>query len=123
APVVLAAAGSGDARARADTLTSARLLSARLGAPVTAAFLGGEGPDPATALASWPGQDVSVAPHLLAPGFFARRLDGLDVRVAAPLGAERSVVELVWGRYEAGVRGAWAGARDGAGVGVFRPGT
>ncbi|MFB8416677.1 sirohydrochlorin chelatase [Streptomyces albidoflavus] len=108
-PVVLAAAGSADPRARADIHHSARLLAAHLNAPVTPAFLGGPGPDPATALATWRirgHHDVAVASHLLAPGFFMNRLRETEPhRLSEPLGPHEAVAELVWERYDAGCGG------------------
>ncbi|MGV9658689.1 sirohydrochlorin chelatase [Streptomyces koyangensis] len=108
-PVVLAAAGSADPRARADTHHAARLLAARLNAPVTPAFLGGPGPDPAEAVAAWHSRghpDVAVAAHLLAPGFFLNRLRGTGARwVSEALGPREPVAELVWERYDVGRAG------------------
>ncbi|MGA5577764.1 sirohydrochlorin chelatase [Streptomyces koyangensis] len=108
-PVVLAAAGSADPRARTDTHHSARLLAARLNAPVTPAFLGGPGPDPAEAVAAWHSRghpDVAAAAHLLAPGFFLNRLRGTGARwVSGALGLREQVAELVWERYDAGRAG------------------
>lgn len=117
-PVVLAAAGSTDPRARADTFHSAHLLADRLGAPVTAAFLGGTGPGPAAALAAWRARghtDVAVAPHLLAPGFFMDRLRGTGARwVGGALGPHEAVAELVWERYDAGCGGGERSGRRAA---------
>lgn len=117
-PVVLAAAGSTDPRARADTLDSAHLLASHLNAPVMPAFLGGPGPDPATALATWRTQghhDVAVASHLLAPGFFMDRLRGTGARwVGGALGPHEAVAELVWERYDAGCGGGERSGRRAA---------
>ncbi|MEU7263126.1 CbiX/SirB N-terminal domain-containing protein [Streptomyces albidoflavus] len=108
-PVVLAAAGSTDPRARADTHHSAHLLATHLNAPVTPAFLGGTGPDPADAVTTWHSHghtDVAVAAHLLAPGFFLDRLQGTGARwVGGALGRREPVAELVWERYDAGCGG------------------
>ncbi|WP_274384034.1 MULTISPECIES: sirohydrochlorin chelatase [unclassified Streptomyces] len=108
-PVVLAAAGSTDPRARADTHRSAHLLATHLNAPVTPAFLGGTGPDPADAVTTWHSHghtDVAVAAHLLAPGFFLDRLRGTGARwVGGALGRREPVAELVWERYDAGCGG------------------
>lgn len=108
-PVVLAAAGSTDPRARADTHHSAHLLATHLNAPVTPAFLGGTGPDPADAVTTWHSHghtDVAVAAHLLAPGFFLDRLRGTGARwVGGALGRREPVAELVWERYDAGCGG------------------
>ncbi|MFC7466688.1 hypothetical protein ACFQVA_02085 [Actinomadura keratinilytica] len=54
-----------------------------MNAPVTPAFLGGTGPDPADAVTTWHSHghtDVAVAAHLLAPGFFLDRLRGTGAR-------------------------------------------
>ncbi|MFJ8728734.1 sirohydrochlorin chelatase [Streptomyces bauhiniae] len=103
-PVVLAATGSSDPRARADTAESARLLSAHLNAPVTTAFASGEGPTPAEAISAWHTAghpDVSLATHLLAPGHFAHTLTQTTARwTSAPLGTHPSVAELVLRRYD-----------------------
>ncbi|MGW1458222.1 sirohydrochlorin chelatase [Streptomyces albidoflavus] len=108
-PVVLAAAGSTDPRARADTHHSAHLLATHLNAPVTPAFLGGTGPDPADAVTTWHSHghtDVAVAAHLLAPGFSLDRLRGTGARwVGGALGRREPVAELVWERYDAGCGG------------------
>ncbi|MFF7965664.1 sirohydrochlorin chelatase [Streptomyces sp. NPDC007903] len=104
-PVVLAATGSSDPRARADTAESARLLSARLNAPVTIAFASGQGPTPAEAISAWHTAghpDVALATHLLAPGHFARTLTRTAARwTSAPLGTHPSVAELILRRYDA----------------------
>lgn len=103
-PVVLAATGSSDPRARADTTESARLLSRHLNAPVSVAYASGEGPTPAEAISAWhtsghPG--VALATHLLAPGHFAHTLTRTDARwTSAPLGTHPSVAELVLRRYD-----------------------
>ncbi|MFG3097917.1 sirohydrochlorin chelatase [Streptomyces sp. NPDC048202] len=103
-PVVLAATGSSDPRARADTAESARLLSAHLNAPVTVSFASGEGPTPAEAIAAWHRSghpDVSLATHLLAPGHFAHTLTQTPARwTSSPLGPHPSVAELVLRRYD-----------------------
>ncbi|MGW2466803.1 sirohydrochlorin chelatase [Streptomyces bauhiniae] len=103
-PVVLAATGSSDPRARADTTESARLLSRHLNAPVSVAYASGEGPTPAEAISAWHNSghpDVSLATHLLAPGHFAHTLTQTDARwTSAPLGTHPSVAELVLRRYD-----------------------
>ncbi|NVK77598.1 sirohydrochlorin chelatase [Streptomyces morookaense] len=109
--VVLAAAGSTDPAANAAARATARLLSARLGRPVMAAFLHGgatAAPSPAAAVASLRKAghaDVAVARYLLAPGWFARRAeDAGGCATSAPLGAHEAVAQLVWERYDAQVR-------------------
>ncbi|MGW5047373.1 sirohydrochlorin chelatase [Streptomyces griseoluteus] len=103
-PVVLAATGSSDPRARADTTESARLLSLRLNAPVSVAYASGEGPTPTEAISAWHRTghpDVSLAAHLLAPGHFAHTLTRTPARwTSSPLGTHPSVAELVLRRYD-----------------------
>jgi sirohydrochlorin ferrochelatase len=97
--VVLAAAGSSDARAVTDCAATAEALAARLGAPVTAAYLSAAVPCVADAVAAQrlsspevnaaqdaPGPRVVVATYLLAPGYFAdvAASSGADV-VTPPL--------------------------------------
>ena len=112
--VVLAAAGSSDARAVADCVTTARALEARLGNPVTAAFISAAEPRVpaavASARASAPsGTRVVVATYLLAPGYFAdlARASGGDL-TSAPLLVDDGeapppeLVEIVLERWRAG---------------------
>jgi sirohydrochlorin ferrochelatase len=88
--VVLAAAGSSDARAVDDCLGMARMLAERLNAPVNAGFLSAAQPSLSDAVAAVreanPAARVVIACYLLAPGYFAdlTREAGADV-VAAPL--------------------------------------
>lgn len=73
--VVLAAAGSSDARAVADCVDTAGRLGALLGRPVSVGFISAALPrladEIATARAAHPGRRVVVASYLLAPGYFA----------------------------------------------------
>ncbi|MEV4218329.1 CbiX/SirB N-terminal domain-containing protein [Nonomuraea sp. NPDC049725] len=103
--VVLGAAGSSDPAGLADVRAAARLLSARLARPVTAAFVSSGSPSLGEALARARSPRVAVASYLLAPGFFHARLrdSGADV-VSAPLGPAPGVADLVWLRYDAAVR-------------------
>jgi sirohydrochlorin ferrochelatase len=97
--VVLAAAGSSDARAVVDCATTSDALAELLGAPVTAAYLSAATPRLADAVAAQrdsayavgspegsPPSRVVVATYLLAPGFFAdlAAASGADV-VTPPL--------------------------------------
>ena len=97
--VVLAAAGSSDARAVVDCAATADALAALLGMPVTAAYLSAAEPhladavaahrDSAYAVSSAEGSAhprVVVATYLLAPGYFAdlAASSGADL-VTAPL--------------------------------------
>ncbi|MGB3698993.1 MAG: CbiX/SirB N-terminal domain-containing protein [Gordonia sp. (in: high G+C Gram-positive bacteria)] len=106
--VVLAAAGSADPRAQRDVETVARLLSARLAAPVHIAFAStpADSPHPSVTDAvaearRRTGGPVAVASYLLADGLFQRRLDdsGADV-VARPLGLAGPVIELACHRID-----------------------
>ncbi|MGX7825108.1 sirohydrochlorin chelatase [Actinokineospora sp. 24-640] len=97
--VVLAAAGSSDPRALADTRRAAILLGARTGGPVRVGHAATAAPGIAEVVAEARGR-VAVASWLLAPGLFHQAaLDsGADV-VAAPLGAHPRVADLVVRRY------------------------
>ena len=110
--VVLAPAGSSDARAQADSAAVAERLAARWGGPVTLGYAGGPAPSVADAVraarAASGGGTVAVASYLLAPGFFQRRLEdaGADV-VTGPLAPDERVVDVVVDRYRAAVDLAW----------------
>jgi sirohydrochlorin ferrochelatase len=104
--VVLAAAGSSDARAMADVEQVAAALGRHRGRPVTAGYLSAASPTVAQAVAAAraerpAGTTVSIATYLLAPGFFARRLAtlGADL-VAAPLAPDDVLAELALRRYD-----------------------
>ncbi|MEW1956140.1 CbiX/SirB N-terminal domain-containing protein [Kineococcus sp. NPDC059986] len=105
--VVLAAAGSSDARAQADVETTVALLADRLGRPVTSGFLSAQEPTVADAVAAAraarPGP-VAVVSYLLAPGVFSARLAsvGADL-VTEPLGVHPGLVDLLLARYDAAV--------------------
>ncbi|MCF3960177.1 sirohydrochlorin chelatase [Streptomyces fuscigenes] len=103
-PVVLAAAGSSDARANGETRVIATHLSSRLGAPVVPAFLSAARPTPAEAAAGLRAaghDDVMVAPYLLGPGFFAREAEAAAAgRASGPLGAHAALARLVALRYD-----------------------
>jgi sirohydrochlorin ferrochelatase len=95
-PLVLAAAGSADARARADARRAAADLSQVLAVPVTTAFIAGGEPR----LSDVPA--AAIATYLIAPGRFADLAAGSGVPlVAAPLGADRLLAEIVLDRYDA----------------------
>nr|ACH85561.1 putative chalcone synthase [Actinomyces sp. Lu 9419] len=94
--IVFSAAGSSDARALADVRVAARLLGRRCGQWLTPSFVTTAAP--ATAEVCGPGD--FIAPYLLAPGLFHRRLAELPVAGAAePIGDHPAVVELVARRY------------------------
>jgi sirohydrochlorin ferrochelatase len=72
--IVLAAAGSSDARAVDDCRATADALGERLGRSVTAAFISAAEPELRAAVAQakeTAGRRVVVATYLLAPGYFA----------------------------------------------------
>ncbi|MDU0291005.1 sirohydrochlorin chelatase [Saccharothrix longispora] len=96
--VVLAAAGSSDARALADVRAVADALARRVG-PVAVGYAATASPRVPEVVARAPGR-VAVASWLLAPGLFHRAVaaSGADV-VAAPIGAHPRVVEAVLLRY------------------------
>ena len=118
--VVLAPAGSSDARAQADSADMAARLEQRWGTPVRLGFAAGPTPTVAEAVAAArvaaAGAPVSVASYLLAPGFFQRTLEesGADV-VTEPIAPHPLVVELVLARYRAAlpVRGGGSAPADG----------
>ena len=102
-PVVLAAAGSSDPAAGQDVEEQARLLAARRGGPVVAAYATARTPrvDEAVAdLLRRHAGPVAVAPYLLAPGSFATRIGRAAATwVAAPLGPHPALADLVLQRY------------------------
>jgi sirohydrochlorin ferrochelatase len=95
-PLVLAAAGSSDDRAIADVQQTARDLGDELGMEVPAAFVGGAEPRLGDMTAA------AVATYLLAPGRFVDTVaeSGAAI-VAAPLGADPLIAEVILDRYEA----------------------
>jgi len=105
--VVLAASGSRDPDAAADTEAQARLLAARLGVPVLPGYVAAGGPSVAEAVARLTAEGhrrVAVAGYFTAPGDFARLGAAAgDWLTAAPLGAHRAMVRLVLARYTASV--------------------
>jgi sirohydrochlorin ferrochelatase len=111
-PVVLAAAGSSDPRALADTRRQAAMLAAHRHAPVVAAFAAAARPtvdEAVSFLADVTGQPVAVAAYLLAPGLFHDRLWlSTGTWVSTPIGDHPVVAELVLDRFRdtAGTAGA-----------------
>ncbi|WP_079572631.1 sirohydrochlorin chelatase [Krasilnikoviella flava] len=109
--VVLAAAGSSDARAVADCETTAARLGERLGRRVIVGYIANATPRVAevvtAARADQPGRRVVVASYLLAPGFFAdlAARAGGDVTTAPLLVAHEdapaALVDVVLDRYRA----------------------
>ena len=111
-PVVLAAAGSSDPRALADTRQQAAMLAAHRHAPVVAAFATAARPtvdEAVSFLADVTGQPVAVAAYLLAPGLFHDRLWlSTGTWVSGPIGDHPAVAELILDRFcdTAGAAGA-----------------
>lgn len=105
--VVLACAGSSDARAVEDCHEMGRRLSARLGRPVTVGFISAAFPriDEAVDIERERGHRVAVATYLLAPGYFndlahattADLTSGPLLSADAPAPSE--LVDLVLDRY------------------------
>jgi sirohydrochlorin ferrochelatase len=94
-PVILAAAGSADDQALADARLAAADLAAELQAPVTAAFIGSGEPRLRDL------QPGAVATYLLAPGRFSTIVVACGAPVvAAPLGADPLLAEVILDRYE-----------------------
>lgn len=102
-PVVLAAAGSSDPQAAADTERQAELLAAYAGVPVVAAYLSASRPavdEAVAALSACTGRPVAVAAYLLAPGFFQDRLRRSPAAwVSGPLTGHPAVAGLVLHRF------------------------
>ncbi len=104
--VVLAAAGSSDARAVADVEVVLAALRGVWDGPVSVGYGAKASPTVAQAVAAaradHPRRRVVLAAYLLAPGFFHDRLagSGADL-VSAPVGADPRLVELVLERYDA----------------------
>ncbi|MDH6127376.1 sirohydrochlorin chelatase [Kitasatospora sp. GP82] len=102
--VVLAAAGSTDPSANADTAHMAELLAGELGRPVIPSYLCASTPAPAEAVAALHAaghQQVAVARYLLTPGYFARQAARTDSALtSAPLGAHEAIARLVLQRYD-----------------------
>ena len=106
--VVLAAAGSSDARATRDVeAMAAHLRRAWPAGPVLAAYGSAAQPrvpDAVARLREEGARRVVVATYLLAPGWFHARMGeaGADV-VTAPLAPDARVLEVVLDRYDAAV--------------------
>lgn len=109
--VVLAAAGSSDARAVADCRVVADRLALALGRPVTIGFLSAAEPRLAAAITAArtqdPGRRVILSSYLLAPGYFQGLAEaaGADLATSPLLRADapapRELVEVVLDRYRA----------------------
>jgi sirohydrochlorin ferrochelatase len=109
--VVLAAAGTRDAAARATVEDAAAALGARLGLPCTVAYASAAPPTAAEAVASFGAARVGVASYFLAPGLLydnamASARSAGAVAVAPPLGDATELVELVAARVRAAAASA-----------------
>ncbi|MEU9186227.1 sirohydrochlorin chelatase [Streptomyces sp. NPDC048484] len=102
--VVLAAAGSRDPDAAADTRRTAELLAERLGVPVVPAYASAAAPTVAhavRALAARGRHRIAVASYFTAPGRFSAECAAAAPWIAAaPLGAHPSMARLVLHRYD-----------------------
>lgn len=102
--VVLAAAGSRDPDAAADTGRTAGLLAARLGVPVLAAYASAAAPtvpDALGALRARGRHRIALASYFTAPGRFATECAAhAPWLAAAPLGAHRAMADLVLHWYD-----------------------
>lgn len=122
APVVLAAAGSTDPAGLADVEQAAALLRAEWGRWVTVAYASAAEPDVPSAvehLRQTGADRVYVAPYLLAPGRFSRRVTDLAAAagattVAPVLGGHKLVRDLVVLRYQQGLRALAAATQPAA---------
>ncbi len=121
--VVLAVAGSSDARAVDDCRDMGERLAAALGAPVTVGFLSAAEPRLADAIAavraSGGGHRVVAASYLLAPGYFqdlaaAAGADLVTEPLLTPHDAPVELVDIVLDRFAASVAEAVAEATDAA---------
>lgn len=108
--VVFAAAGSSDARARADVRRAAAMLTAQLATPVRTAYVATGTPRVPEVVAQLreSGQErVFIASYLLAHGLFQERLHRAGATgVAEPIGVHPAVVRLIADRYRSAVRDA-----------------
>lgn len=121
--VVLAVAGSSDARAVDDCRDMGERLAAALGAPVTVGFLSAAEPRLADAIAAvradGGGRRVVAASYLLAPGYFqdlaaAAGADLVTEPLLTPDDAPNELVDVVLDRFAASVADAVAEASDAA---------
>lgn len=98
--VVFSAAGSSDSHALAEVRAASHSLGRRCGQTLSPSYVGTA--RPLTAERCDGSGRTFVAPYLLAPGLFHRRLVDLPVTaVADPIGAHPHVVDLIVGRYRA----------------------
>lgn len=130
--VILGAAGSSNTSAVADVRRTAMMLSERLGAPVTDAYLSFAEPHVHQAIeaarAEYPQRRIVLASYLLAPGYFQTLMQrqGADLVTAALLAVRdgdadipEGMAQIVLDRFHA-VTGH-AAVPDGAGPGAADP--
>lgn len=101
-PLVIAAAGSSNARAADDVEAMRALVAARWEGPVTVGYVSAMTPSVADAViaAAADGAPVAVATYLLAPGYFADLVAAAGGSVtSAPLGADDRVARVAAQRY------------------------
>lgn len=104
--VVLAAAGSSDARARRDVHVTAGMVSSLVQTSVRVGWIATGEPRVATVVdeVRAVARRVFVASYLLADGLFHRRLSEVGADgIAAPIGVAEPVVDLVVRRYRSAV--------------------
>jgi sirohydrochlorin ferrochelatase len=103
--VVLAAAGSSDARSVADVEGTADLLQRDWAGPVTTGYGSAAQPtvpDAVTAARRAGAEQVVIAAYLLAPGHFHDKLQGAGAdRVTAPLLPDDRIAAVLLDRYDA----------------------
>lgn len=102
--VVMAAAGSSDPDALAEVRQAAAHLSVRVRRDVPVGYIATAGPAIADVLddTARSRSRVFIASYLLAPGLFHRRLSALGATgVAAPLGADPRIADLIAARHAA----------------------
>lgn len=106
--VVLAAAGSTDPAATVDVEAVAAQLSSRLGVPVRIGFAAGAGqriPDVVAETRAAGARRVVAASYVLAPGFFAKVIEGAGADVVTqPLAPDERLAGVVAERYTAALR-------------------
>jgi sirohydrochlorin ferrochelatase len=108
--LVLAAAGSSDARANAHVARLARVWGARHHLPTSVAFASASPPSTGEAVRDWRRQGrrhVAVGSLFIAPGLLPDRaaelaLEAGAVAVSAPLGAHDELARLILARYSVG---------------------
>ncbi len=109
-PIVLAAAGSTDARAIVDVRAMARLLAARAMVRVAVGFAAGTSPSVADSVARLRGTEggpVAVASYLIAPGQFHDLATASGAQaVAGPIADHPALARLVLERFDAAVPAA-----------------